>query len=103
MGLIRQVRALNAERAKLSCTQRAELKASRMFAPVVSVLFLSTLEPMCHYVAVIIYQVYYRELVLGFVLSIAFNSAVNLIIYYSRGDLFRQELRSTIFSKFCKA
>lgn len=79
--------------------QRKEIRAVKMFFPVVIVLFLCNIEPIVHY-AFIVSGVAYRELDMGMRLSFAFNSAVNLPIYYYRGTGFRHETKAALVEMF---
>lgn len=67
-----------------------------MFVPVVVVLFLCNLTPVSLFVVLVIQGKFYREMFLGMYLSTAFNSAVNLPIYYARGSSFREEIRNAL-------
>ncbi|CAL8109541.1 unnamed protein product [Orchesella dallaii] len=91
-----EIKRFTSKRKELSRKQMKDIRAARMFVPVVIVLFLCNIEPMSHYLTLHITGMYYRELVLFLNLSITVNASANLPIYYARGHSFRQEIQSAL-------
>lgn len=81
--------------------QRREIRAAKMFLPVVAILFLCNVEPIIHYIFVVCGNLY-REMCMGMLLCFTFNSAANLPIYYLKGSSFRRETRALLHSYFPK-
>ncbi|ODN02209.1 FMRFamide receptor [Orchesella cincta] len=91
-----EIKRFTSKRKELSRKQMKDIRAARMFVPVVIVLFLCNIEPMTHYLTLHITGMYYRELVLLLNLSITVNASANLPIYYARGSSFRLEIQSAL-------
>ncbi|ODM99855.1 FMRFamide receptor [Orchesella cincta] len=90
-----QIKKFSRRRKELKMKHRKDIRAAKMFVPVVIVLFLCNIEPIIHY-----YHIYsgiiYREHFFGILVSMAINSAANLPIYYFRGSSFRKECRALL-------
>jgi len=98
-----QIRKFSKRRKELNMKTRKDIRAIKMFVPVVFVLFLCNIEPYVHYYYIRIGGFVYREHFIGVLLSIAVNSAVNLPIYYFKGGSFRKEVRSLFSTCICCA
>ncbi|CAL8103656.1 unnamed protein product [Orchesella dallaii] len=94
-----QIRKFSRRRKTMNMKEKKDIRALKMFIPVVFVLFLCNIEPYVHYYYIRIGGYVYREHFVGVLLSIAVNSAVNLPIYYFKGSSFRNEVRG-LFSTF---
>ncbi|ODN02204.1 FMRFamide receptor, partial [Orchesella cincta] len=94
--LFLRIKQFTKNRQGLSKTQRRDIRAARMFVPVVVVLFLCNIVPITFYIIMHFDRVLYREVVVLLVLSYAVNAAANLPIYYARGPSFRQEIKSAL-------
>lgn len=76
--------------------QRKEIRAVRMFIPVVLVHLVAHFVPVVGLAMVYRLRVTYRELYSVAYLAFAFNSAANLPIYYVKGKGFRKELEEAL-------
>lgn len=77
--------------------QKVEMRAVRLFYPVVVVLFVCNIIPIVH-ITFIFNGIIYRELHIGMFTSFALNSAANMPIYYCKGSSFRQETKAMLVS-----
>lgn len=96
-----EIRKFASKRKAMNMKQAKDIRAAKMFVPVVFVLFLCNIEPYVHYYYIVAEAYVYREHFLGVFLSIAVNSAVNLPIYYFKGSSFRKELRGLFATCLC--
>lgn len=90
-----QIRRFASKRQDMKVGQRKEIRAVKMFFPVVVVLFLCNIIPYIHY-GLIRSGVIYRELQMSMYASFALNSAANLPIYYYKGPGFKNETRAVL-------
>lgn len=96
-----EIRKFASKRKAMNIKQAKDIRAAKMFVPVVIVLFLCNIVPYVHYYLIIVEHYIYREGFLGVCLSIAINSAVNLPIYYFKGSGFRKELKGLLSTCLC--
>lgn len=92
---IRKTERRQSERS-LPSSMTGDIRAVRMFAPVVVFLFLCNIEPMIATVLWNYKKIVYRELYIGLGLASVLNSSVNLPIYYLKGESLREEIRGTL-------
>lgn len=89
------MRQFEKRRKELNIKHRKDIRAAKMFLPVVVVLFICNIPPIVHYCCIFVGYVY-RELYLGMLLAFTVNSAVNLPIYYLKGSSFRKEAKALL-------
>lgn len=94
-----QIYRYTSNQTMLNANQKSDIRAVRMFLPVVIVLFVCNIAPIVlnYY---LLKGIYYRELAMGVGLSYVLNSAVNLPIYYLGGANFRKETKTILWSSF---
>src|ERR1700748_3212439 len=84
-------------RKELTKQEKVDIRAARMFVPVVVLLTLCNVEPIAMNILIRLTDVFYRELIMGWFLSIALNSTANLLIYYVKGSSsFRSKIRGNL-------
>lgn len=91
-----EIRKFAQKRKEMNVRQEREIRAVKMFVPVVAVLFLCNIEPYVYYYFVVNDGIAYRDMFLGVFLSVAVNSSVNMPIYYLKGSSFRKEVREIL-------
>ncbi|CAL8103638.1 unnamed protein product [Orchesella dallaii] len=84
----------------LSRNQKKDIRAVKMFLPVVVVLFLCNVEFVITYIIILHHRIVYRELLTLLFLFVAINSSANLPIYYFREAQFKAETRVLLNSWF---
>lgn len=89
-----KVHQLSKRRKELKLNEKLNIRAIKMFLPVVIVYFLANIQPMIYVVNTTAKAVTFREERVVLYLCIAVNSAVNLPIYYFRSMPFRQETKN---------
>lgn len=87
-----KIRRIAEKRRELNVKLKRDIHAAKMFLPVVVALLVSNLEPIIHYIYIQNGTIY-RELNMAMLLSFAFNSSVNLPIYYWKAGRFRKETK----------
>ncbi|ODN02205.1 FMRFamide receptor [Orchesella cincta] len=91
-----KIKTFAKNRQGLSKTQRRDIRAARMFVPVVIVLFICNIVPMSGYVVMHFGRVIHREVIFLLTFATVVNAAANLPIYYARGPSFRQEIKAEL-------
>ncbi len=69
--------------------QKRDIRAMKMFLPIVIAYFVTNIEPMVNVFIIVVYRTTYRELYMLMFLAVAGNSVVNLPIYYFRNMSFK--------------
>lgn len=69
--------------------QKRDIRAVKMFLPIVIAYFVTNIEPMVNVFIIVVYRTTYRELYMLMFLAVAGNSVVNLPIYYLRNMSFK--------------
>lgn len=93
-----EVRKFARKRREMNMKQEREIRAARMFVPIVGVLFLCNIEPFMYQYFIVKDKVAYRDMAIGIFLSVAVNSSVNMPIYYLKGSNFRNEVKELFMS-----
>ncbi|CAL8103641.1 unnamed protein product [Orchesella dallaii] len=98
----RHVQRISNKRKEMNMSkrQKKDIRAVKMFLPVVIVLFLCNIEVVINYVVVLFLNIVSRELYMGLLFSVAVNSSANLPIYYFREGRFKTETRAVLSSWF---
>lgn len=98
MSLFYQVHQITTNRKKIHANVKREIKAIKMFLPVVIVYFLTNVGPIANYVLIHFTTRAYREMYQLLFLSIALNPVANLPIYYWGSTIFRSEFQEVVGS-----
>lgn len=81
---------LSKRRKEMNMKENRDIRAVKMFLPVVVAYFITNVGPIVNLIFVMVQKVTYREFYMLVYLSIAVNSAVNLPIYYFRSSAFKE-------------
>ncbi len=75
---------------------KREIRAIKMFLPVVIVYFMTNIGPIVNYVLIHFQRRTYREMYQVMFISIAFNSVANLPIYCWSSSVFKAEFKEMV-------
>lgn len=93
-----EIRKFAERRREMNVRQEKEIRAVKMFVPVVVVLFVCNIEPFVYHYFIVKDQIAYRDMGVGIFLSVAVNSSVNMPIYYWKWSSFRKEVKEILSS-----